>query len=193
MTLCIGHFEHASQTVVIDALRETKAPFSPEFVVSEFAALLKSYRCYKVVGDRYAGEWPREQFSRFSVMYEPPPKPKSELYLDALALINSKRLDLLDNTRAFNQLLALERRSARGGRDSIDHPPGQHDDVINAVAGCASVLINKAQYNLDAMAATDPDYGDPTPVEVYRKKRLHPQFTDEEYLRITRPVGVPIV
>jgi hypothetical protein len=34
----------------------------------------------------------------------------------------------------------LERRTARGGRDSIDHPPGQHDDLANAVAGLASEL-----------------------------------------------------
>jgi hypothetical protein len=194
MTLCIGHFEHGSQTVVIDALRETKAPFSPEFVVSEFVALMKTYNCARVVGDRYAGEWPREQFSRFGVMYEPAPKAKSELYLDLLALLNSKRLDLLDNTRAFNQLLSLERRSARGGRDVIDHPPGQHDDLINAVAGCASQLINKAQYNIEALAALDPDLGDALPpIDVYRKRRFHPQFDDADYLRITQPLSVPAV
>jgi hypothetical protein len=34
-----------------------------------------------------------------------------------------------------SQLHGLERRTARGGKDSIDHGPGQHDDVANAVAG----------------------------------------------------------
>ncbi|MGI4794054.1 MAG: Arm DNA-binding domain-containing protein [Janthinobacterium lividum] len=28
-----------------------------------------------------------------------------------------------------------ERRTARGGRDSIDHAPGAHDNLVNAVAG----------------------------------------------------------
>jgi hypothetical protein len=190
MTLALGHFEPASQLVVIDALREVRPPFSPEYVVSEFVALLKSYNVYRVIGDRYAGEWPREQFSRFGVIYEPAAKPKSELYVDTLALINSRRIDLLDNTRAFNQLLSLERRSVRGGRDSIDHPPGQRDDLINAVAGCASGLINKSQFNLDAMS--DPFYGDPTPVEVYRKGRLRcpPTMTPEQFERITAPISV---
>jgi hypothetical protein len=32
----------------------------------------------------------------------------------------------------------LERRVARSGKDSIDHPPGGHDDVANA---CAGVLV----------------------------------------------------
>jgi hypothetical protein len=31
------------------------------------------------------------------------------------------------------QLCALERRTARGGRDSIDHPPNGHDDLINGI------------------------------------------------------------
>jgi hypothetical protein len=29
----------------------------------------------------------------------------------------------------------LERSTRSGGRDSVDHPPGAHDDVSNAVAG----------------------------------------------------------
>jgi hypothetical protein len=33
------------------------------------------------------------------------------------------------------QLTSLERRTSRGGRDSIDHAPGSHDDIANAVAG----------------------------------------------------------
>jgi hypothetical protein len=33
------------------------------------------------------------------------------------------------------QLTSLERRTARGGKDSIDHAPGAHDDTANAVAG----------------------------------------------------------
>jgi hypothetical protein len=33
----------------------------------------------------------------------------------------------------------LGRRTARGGRDSIDHAPGAHDDLANAVCG---VLVN---------------------------------------------------
>jgi len=35
----------------------------------------------------------------------------------------------------ISQLHGLERRTARGGKDSIDHGPGAHDDIANAVAG----------------------------------------------------------
>src|SRR5207302_5607480 len=86
-------------------------------------------------GDRYAGEWPRERFREHGIVYEPAQKPKSDLYRDLLPAINSRKLDLLDDARLLTQLLALERRTARGGRDSIDHAPGAHDDLANAVAG----------------------------------------------------------
>jgi hypothetical protein len=45
------------------------------------------------------------------------------------------------------QLVALERRTARGGRDTIDHPPGAHDDVANAVAGVIGRLISGSTYS----------------------------------------------
>ena len=43
--------------------------------------------------------------------------------------------------RLSAQLVSLERRCVRGGRDSIDHPPGGHDDVCNSAAG---VLVQVA-------------------------------------------------
>jgi hypothetical protein len=138
MTLAIGHRQ--DDVVVIDALRERRPPFSPDDVVGEFAALLKSYRITSVSGDRYAGEWPRERFRDRDIGYEPAEKPKSDLYRDLLPLINAKRIDLIDDKRLQAQLCGLERKTSRAGKDSIDHMPGGHDDVANAVAGCASLL-----------------------------------------------------
>jgi hypothetical protein len=54
-----------------------------------------------------------------------------------LTLLNSGRLELPDLPRLHAQFLSLERRTARGRKDSIDHPPGGHDDLANAVAGAA--------------------------------------------------------
>jgi hypothetical protein len=85
-----------------------------------------------------------------------------------LALLNSTRIALLDDQRAFNQLVSLERRTARSGRDTIDHPPGQHDDLINSIASVASVLIVKGTYNLDALADLDSDDGDPATYRLAR-------------------------
>jgi hypothetical protein len=148
--LCIGHNEFARQTVVVDALREVKPPFSPEAVTEEFSILLRSYGIASVTGDKYAGVWPVEQFSKFGVTYEQSAAPKSDLYRDLLPLINSRRIDLLDHPKLISQLCSLERRVARGGKDSIDHPPGGHDDVCNAVAGLAAVNSKYGGYTLEA-------------------------------------------
>lgn len=131
----------------MDCLREVKPPFSPESVVAEFAVLLKSYRVGKVCGDRYAGQWPVERFNEHRIIYEPAAQPKSDLYRDLLPVINSRRLDLLDLDRVVNQLVGLERRTARGGRDSIDHAPNQHDDLANAVAGVVALVQQKPGYD----------------------------------------------
>jgi hypothetical protein len=160
MALAIGHKDYTKQTVVIDALREVRAPFSPEVVVREFAQLLKSYRVTQVVGDHYAGEWPVEQFAKFGIRYEHSAKSKSNLYVDLVPLINSTRIDLLDNTKLINQLCTLERRTARSGRDSIDHLPGTHDDVANAVAGVAIAAIDKYGNFDPTYAAFQPDFVD---------------------------------
>jgi hypothetical protein len=149
MTACIGHMDYRRQTVIVDALREIRPPFSPEAVVSEFSAFLKTYRINMVTGDKYAGAWPVEQFGRYGIRYEQSAAPKGDLYRDLLPLINSARINLLDNPKLINQLVGLERRTARGGRDSIDHAPGAHDDLCNAVAGVAAINNQYAGYNLN--------------------------------------------
>jgi hypothetical protein len=133
MTLAIAH--RFDDLAVLDAVREVRPPFSPESVVTEFAATLKTYGLRQVTGDRYAGEWPRERFREHGIDYLLSDRPKSDLYRDLLPLLNSSKVRLLDLPRLAAQLCGLERRTARGGRDSIDHPPGGHDDIANSVAG----------------------------------------------------------
>ncbi len=133
MTLAIAHAR--DKLVILDALREWRPPFSPDAVVQECAATLKGFGITRVFGDRYAGEWPRERFRVHGIDYQPAEQTKSELYLSLLPLLNSGRAELLDHARLTAQLCSLERRTARSGRDSIDHAPGSHDDLINSAAG----------------------------------------------------------
>jgi hypothetical protein len=132
--MAIAHRE-PDGLIALDCMREARAPFQPESVVADFCLTLASYGIGKVVGDRYAGEWPREQFKKRNVDYVPSERVKSDIYRDALPLLNSRKCQLLDIRRLISQLHGLERRTARGGKDSIDHGPGQHDDLANAVAG----------------------------------------------------------
>ena len=145
MTLAIAHKE--GETEILDAIRERRPPFSPEAVVEEFSSLIRSYRCSRCYGDRYAGEWPREQFMKCGVHLEAAEKSKSELYLDLLPLINSRAVDLLDHERMMLQLVSLERTTVRGGRDKVDHPRGSHDDIANAAAGALVLTYQDVGYS----------------------------------------------
>jgi hypothetical protein len=60
-----------------------------------------------------------------------------------LPLINSGKVKLLGDKRLVSQLVGLERRTTRGGRDAIDHAKGGHDDVANAVAGALLSAVAK--------------------------------------------------
>jgi hypothetical protein len=133
MTLAIAHTE--SDVAILDVVREVRPPFSPDAVVKDFAELLRRYRVREVTGDRWGGEFVREQFENRGIPYRVSDRTKSELYKEPLPLLNSRHVELLDIPRLSTQLCGLERRTARGGRDSIDHAPGAHDDLINAAAG----------------------------------------------------------
>jgi hypothetical protein len=148
MTLGICHMEgdaSGAKRMVLDLVREVKPPFSPDAVVAEFAALLKAYGVTTVWGDRFGGVWPRERFAVSGINYQVAGKSASDLYFEFLPLMNSGRVELLDHARLITQLCQLERSPSRGGKDSISHPPGAHDDIINSVAG-AIVMAQQAAH-----------------------------------------------
>lgn len=138
MTLAIAHAE--GDRLILDVALERRPPFSPDDVVKEFAEVLRAYGLTSVTGDSYAGEWPRERFRAHGVAYEVAGANRSTLYLALVPVVASGRAQLLDLPRLTNQLINLERRTSRSGKDSIDHPPGGHDDVSNAVAGAFWLL-----------------------------------------------------
>ncbi len=150
-TLAIAHLSD-DKIGVLDVLRERKPPFSPEDVIAEFAAILKSYGISKITSDRYAGVFPVELFRKHSITCEQSARPKSTLYQETLPLINSRKIDLLDQPKLTAQLLGLERRTARSGKDSIDHAPGGHDDLANAAAGVLSNLSTRRYRYVEDMS-----------------------------------------
>jgi hypothetical protein len=142
MVLAIGH-RTTEGIAVLDALRVRTPPFAPDQVTAEFCGLLKAYRCRSVVGDKYGGEWPAERFKAYGIDYIAAERSKTDLYVDALAILNSQRCELLDHPTLITQLCSLERRTARGsGRDVVDHPPGAHDDIANATCGLLTLIAS---------------------------------------------------
>jgi len=163
MTLAIAHADSRDRTIaVLDVVRERKPPFSPEDVVIEFAEAMKAYGIRSVTGDRYSGDWCRERFRTHGIAYELSDQPKSDIYRDVLPMLNSGKVELLDLKVITAQLCGLERRTARGGRDSIDHAPGgHHDDVINSVAGALLLAAVQRRRSMtvsnEALAMITPD------------------------------------
>jgi hypothetical protein len=66
-------------------------------------------------------------------------------------MLNSGKVELLGSRRLVAQLIGLERRVSRAGRDSIDHAPGGHDDVANAVAGALLAVVNQGFTRIGAI------------------------------------------
>jgi hypothetical protein len=64
---------------------------------------------------------------------------------------------LLDHTRMKSQFVNLERRTARSGKDSIDHADGARDDIANAVAG--AVLAATSKKGIFRIGFGCPGYG----------------------------------
>lgn len=126
---------------VVDCVKESPAPFDPSEVVAEHANLLRRYRVGEIEGDKYAGEWPREAFEKHGISYRPCELSKSEIYLEFLPSANARRVRLVNVPRVKSQLVGLERRTARGGRDSVDHRPGRRDDCANAVCGVTVLAL----------------------------------------------------
>jgi hypothetical protein len=154
MTLAIAHRE--GDRAIVDGIRERRPPFSPESVVAEFAGLLVSYRVTTVRGDRYGGEWPREAFRKCGVEYQVSHRDRSALYVELLPLLNGGRADLLDHAGLVAQLCQLERRTGRG-RDVVDHPPGGHDDIVNATAGALTSVMGAPAFQVVQPVVIHPD------------------------------------
>jgi hypothetical protein len=140
-TLAIAHKER--ELAVVDLARRWKAPHDPSHVAADMAAILKSYKVRKVSGDRYGGAWPETEFSKHGISYRPAEKDKSSIYLEFLPMILSGRVELVENKTLFNELQVLERRTRKGGRDLVDHPPRGQDDLANSVAGACVQIGGK--------------------------------------------------
>ncbi len=140
-TLAIAHVEDrdGQEVSILDLVREVRPPFSPAEVCSQFAAALKRYRLTDATADRFAADFATEAMGKHGITLEPSAKVKTAIYSELLPLLNSGRVELLEHERLQAQLVGLERRTSRGGRDVIDHASSGHDDLVNAAAGALTL------------------------------------------------------
>ena len=137
-TLSVGHNDQ--EKYVIDLLKAWKPPFDPAQVVEKIAEDVKPYNINSVTGDRYAAAWVSTAFEKVGLNYQNSEMFKSDLYLNFEPKINTGQVELVDDEYLIKELCALERRTGRSGKDSVDHGPRGSDDRANAVAGVVSIL-----------------------------------------------------
>ena len=134
-TMAICHKQ--DEQVVIDVLKARRG--TPADITREYSQVLKAYGIKRVQGDRYGGTWPGDEFRKHGIEYQTSRKTKSDLYVELLPKINGGLVELPPDQKLLGQLINLERRTSRAGKDSIDHPPGGNDDRANVIAGAVEV------------------------------------------------------
>jgi hypothetical protein len=144
-TICIAHRD--GEQLVCDLVRGTRGKFDPQTVTKEYAVLLREYGVHSVTGDHYAAEWCSAAWSSAGISYVPSALPKSQLYLEVVPLFTRGLVRLPEHPTLFRELRLLERQTHRGGRDSVDHPRGQHDDFANALCGALRQLSDHLAFD----------------------------------------------
>lgn len=161
-TLAIGHAERSK--VVVDAVQawRNREGVTLDETVQEIAVICRRYGISRVVGDKYAGDWPVERFRFAGITYlHPLHKPgvltyewqdrvdssdrymnRSEVYLEAVQFFAGYQIEIPDDPLLIRELRMLQRSARQGGRDVIDHAPGAHDDRAN-VAALVAVLAGR--------------------------------------------------
>jgi hypothetical protein len=168
--VCIGH-KHGDGFVA-DLVRGRKAPFNPRQVASEYATLARSYGCTKVRGDAYAGEWVAQAFRDAGVAYERARKVRSELYLEGVPHFTAGRVKIPDIPILVRELRLLERRTARSGKDAVDHPRGGSDDHANVLFGALHAVLGRREW--------EDENDTPCGPRVYARPRGGPETYDPE-------------
>lgn len=151
MALAVGHYE--TGVAVVDALHWRDPPFSPRVVVGEFSEVLRRYGVRMVTADGWGSGFTAEAFRQHGITLEQRARPKAEIYVEQLSAINSRSIRLPNIAKMVNQICSLERRSRVGGRDLIDAPRNQHEDLANVALGVCSL-------------AAKPVYQPPRPISV---------------------------
>jgi hypothetical protein len=184
-TLAIVHVDlrDGRPVMVQDLMRSWRSPRGEKLdldqVLDEQAAVLARYGLFRLIGDRYAGEWPVQAYRKRSVLYEPAAHDKSAAYIEFEPWMKTGSIELLDHVDLVHEAGLLEKRLKPGGKKpTIDHPKGSHDDHPNAVALAVAALagslhpvatVSSAQLDREA-PATPPD----SPAALERRWRAHP-------------------
>jgi hypothetical protein len=88
--VAVAHRE-TDEKVVLDCLREIKAPFNPTSATAEISSVLKSYNNLReVVGDRYSAGFVVDAFGRFGIKYVHSERDRSAILRGCVAFVHGR-------------------------------------------------------------------------------------------------------
>jgi hypothetical protein len=118
----------------VDVVRGTSRG-DPEVVTKEFAELCRAYRVTRVTGDAFAKDWVAGAWRKLGFDYHQSKKAKSDIYLECVPLWRRGIVRIPNLAPLVRELRLLERQTHRSGKDSVNHPRNEHDDLANVVCG----------------------------------------------------------
>jgi phage terminase large subunit-like protein len=137
-------------SVVVDRVAHwsgtKKAPLSFESVCQEIVRIVKQYGIPEVVGDQYCFPVIKQYFDKLGIRYREftfAAHTRMELFGNLSALLNGRKIELLDEPTLLRQLRALELRTERNGNVDIRPSHDQKDDLAVAVALAAFELCKR--------------------------------------------------
>jgi hypothetical protein len=135
----VSHLD--GERVIIDAVRRWPSPHDPAVVAREVAAFLKNYGLFNATADQYGAELSRSIYGEAGINLMASEVTRSDAYLYMLPLFTADRIEIPDDETLRRELLGLERRTGRNGKDTVDHGTSRfsHDDVANSAAISAYV------------------------------------------------------
>jgi hypothetical protein len=119
---------------VIDFILVQRPPFNPVDLIAALAEHLKGWGIHEVMGDQYGKPF-ISIFAKNGISYVTTPIDTSAVYLHALPVWTSNSVLMLDHQVAIDQTANLRRKLGSGGRETVDHPRGLHDDIAVVIAG----------------------------------------------------------
>lgn len=134
--LSIQHVEAddtGAEVCVQDVLREWAPPFDSAAMVADVASECAKFGVTEVTGDAFSQGFVASECRRHGIEYQVSKRKTADCALDALAVLNTRRVRLLDNPKARRQWLGLRRDYASGGRPTILETR-RHDDLAVVTA-----------------------------------------------------------
>ena len=142
--ISIGHRDREGERIVVDVVRSRAPKFDPAEVTAQYCELLKSYKVFRITGDKFSGDFASSLFAKGGIEYIRSEKTKSELYLEAESVFNTGGADIPNRAILIDQLKRLVRKVRSGGKDSVDVEVGSEDEA-NVVCGLVTLVSGKKE------------------------------------------------